>query len=97
MQAPALKNLIVEGIAHPGFSFIEVISDCTEIYGRKNDLGSSPEMILRQKAGLRPEPYQGSADRPFRPGPWKTGVLARNDGPEYREAWLRRAAPREGG
>ena len=97
MQAPALKNLIKEGIAHRGFSFIEVISDCTEIYGRKNDLGSSPEMILRQKAGLRPEPYGDRVDRPFRPGPWKTGVLARNDCPEYRDAWQRRVAQRKDG
>ena len=34
-------------------------------------------------------------DRPFRPGPWKTGVLARNDSPEYLDAWRRRAARRE--
>jgi len=97
MQAPALKNLIKEGIAHRGFSFIEVLSDCTEIYGRKNDLGSSPEMILRQKAGVRPESYGGSADRPFRPGPWKTGVLARHERPEYLEAWRHRAARTEDG
>jgi 2-oxoglutarate ferredoxin oxidoreductase subunit beta len=87
----------VEGIAHRGFSFIEVLSDCTEIYGRKNELGSSPEMILRQKDGARPESYGGSVDRPFRPGSWKTGVLARNDSPEYLDAWRRRAAEREGG
>ncbi|HED13918.1 MAG TPA: 2-oxoacid:ferredoxin oxidoreductase subunit beta, partial [Gammaproteobacteria bacterium] len=36
LQTPTLKNLIREGIANPGFSFIEVLSDCTEIYGRKN-------------------------------------------------------------
>jgi 2-oxoglutarate ferredoxin oxidoreductase subunit beta len=34
MQAPALKNLIKEGIAHHGFSFIEILSDCTEIAAR---------------------------------------------------------------
>jgi 2-oxoglutarate ferredoxin oxidoreductase subunit beta len=97
MQAPALKNLIKEGITHRGFSFIEVISDCTEIYGRKNDMGSSTEMILRHKADARPEFGEGSVDRPFRPGPWKTGVLARNNSPEYLEAWRRRVAEREGG
>src|SRR3990172_6672973 len=41
LQTPALKNLLKAGIAHPGFAFIEVLSDCTEIYGRKNDLGNS--------------------------------------------------------
>ena len=54
-------------------------------------------MILRQKAGVRPESYGGSVDRPFRPGVWKTGVLARNDSPEYREAWRRHIAQREDG
>jgi 2-oxoglutarate ferredoxin oxidoreductase subunit beta len=91
MQAPALKNLLVEAIAHHGFSFVEVISDCTEIFGRKNDLGSSPEMILRQKAEIRPESYGGREDRPFHPRLWKTGVLARGDGPEYLDAWRRHA------
>ena len=97
MQAPALVKLIKEGIAHRGFSFIEVLSDCTEIYGRKNDLGSSPEMILRQKEGVRPESYGGEDERPFRPGPWRTGVLARHERPEYREAWQSRASGRDDG
>ena len=83
LQTPALKNLIKEGIAHPGFAFIEVISDCTEIYGRKNDLGSSPEMVLAQKAGVRPEIAINPVETPFRPNPLKTGVLNRSDKPEY--------------
>jgi 2-oxoglutarate ferredoxin oxidoreductase subunit beta len=97
MQAPALKNLIKEGIAHRGFSFIEVLSDCTEILGRKNDLGSSAEMILRQKASAR-QPWEGEAvDRPSRSVSFKTGVLARNEVPEYRDAWRRRVDERGGG
>jgi 2-oxoglutarate ferredoxin oxidoreductase subunit beta len=83
LQAPALKTLIREGIAHPGFAFIEVISDCTEIYGRKNELGSSAEMVLSQKKDIIPETYGHAVDQPFRPGSWETGVLARNDRPEY--------------
>lgn len=89
-QAPALKDLIKEGIRYSGFAFIEVISDCTEIYGRKNDLGSSPEMILSQKAGVRPPEDRNQVDVPFRPGAWKTGILSRNDRPEYAEAYWRR-------
>ncbi|MCP3985640.1 MAG: 2-oxoacid:ferredoxin oxidoreductase subunit beta [bacterium] len=89
-QAPALKNLIVEAISHPGFGFVEVISDCTEIYGRRNDLGSSTEMILSQKSGMRPESYGGALDQPFRPGNWQTGVLSRSDREEYAAAYRRR-------
>lgn len=58
LQTPALKNLLKEALAHPGFAFVEVISDCTEIYGRKNDLGNSPEMILSQKKAMRPDTWK---------------------------------------
>ena len=87
LQTPALKNLIKEGLAHPGFAFIEVISDCTEIYGRKNDLGNSPEMILSQKKSMRPDSYGSVVDRPFRPNALPTGVLARSERPEYGATW----------
>jgi 2-oxoglutarate ferredoxin oxidoreductase subunit beta len=86
-QAPALKDLIKQGIAYKGFAFLEIISDCTEIYGRKNELGSSPEMILSQRSGVRPESYGNSVDIPFRPNTLRTGVLAQTDRPEYAEAY----------
>lgn len=87
LQTPALKNLIKDALAHRGFSFVEVISDCTEIFGRKNDLGSSPEMILRQKSAMRPEFYGNVVDQPFRPNRLATGILARTDRPEYGDAY----------
>ena len=90
MHVPALKNLLLEGIQHPGFAFIEVISDCTEIYGRKNDLGSSPEMLLSQKSSMRPESYGLAVDQPFHPNSMETGILVRNDRPEYGETYRRR-------
>ena len=52
-HVPKLKELIRAGLEHPGFAFIEVLSDCTEIFGRKNEMGSSPEMMMRQKSELR--------------------------------------------
>ena len=36
-HVPKLKELIKAGLEHPGFAFVEVLSDCTEIFGRKND------------------------------------------------------------
>ncbi len=86
LQVPPLKNLIKEGLEYHGFSFIEVISDCTEVFGRKNDLGSSPEMMLRQKSDLRPSSYGNKVDEPFRPNTLPTGVLSRHDRAEYRDA-----------
>jgi 2-oxoglutarate/2-oxoacid ferredoxin oxidoreductase subunit beta len=98
LQAPALKNLIKSAIEHVGFSFVEVMTDCTEIYGRKNDLGESPEMILSQKGDMRPIALGNVADQPFRANPMKTGVLARHDRPEYgRVCRERRARERSTG
>ena len=104
MQVPAMKDLIREGISHPGFAFIEIISDCTEIYGRKNELGSSAEMVLSQKKDILPTYIDvtdvNAVDQPFRPGTWSTGVLARNDRPEYYQAYLdycRRTQPKSAG
>ncbi len=83
MQVTGLKNLLRDGIEHHGFSFVEVISDCTEIYGRKNDLGMSPEMLLSQKATMRPDAYRNTVDVPFRPNALECGVLTKVDRPEY--------------
>jgi len=87
LQTTALKNLLREGIIHKGFSFIEVISDCTEIYGRKNELGSSPEMVLSQKRSILPKFDGTTVDQPFRAGDWETGVLSQEDRPEYYTAY----------
>ncbi len=83
LQTPALRDLIKEGISHEGFSFLEVLSDCTEIFGRKNDLGESAEMVLAQKSGLRSDSYGTAIDEPFKPRGMKTGVLFRSERPEY--------------
>ncbi len=88
LQVPTLKNLIRAGLGHKGFSFIEVISDCTEIFGRKNALGNSPEMVLSQKADMRPQSYgmgerSNKVEQPFRPNSFPTGILTQNDRPEY--------------
>ena len=87
MQVTGLKNLLRDAIEHHGFSFVEVISDCTEIYGRKNDLGISPEMMLSQKATMRPDAYRNTVDVPFRPNALECGVLTRKERPEYGTAY----------
>ena len=91
-HVPKLKELIRSGLAHPGFAFIEVLCDCTEIFGRKNELGSSAEMVLRQKSDLRPSAYRDSVDTPFRSNDLPTGILAKTDRPEYGAAYRKAAA-----
>jgi len=92
LQVPGLKNLIKEALDHPGFSFVEIISDCTEIYGRKNELGESAEMILAQKISMKPETYGNVVDQPFRPNALDTGVIAKTDRPEYGATYRKHAA-----
>jgi len=87
LQVPTLKDLIREGITNPGFSFIEVLSDCTEIYGRKNDLGESAEMVMAQKADFRSQSYGTVVDAPFQPKGLSTGILCRHSRPEYGAAY----------
>jgi len=87
MQVNSLKDLTARALEHDGFSFLEVISDCTEIYGRKNDLGASPEMMLSQKSSMRPFAYRNTVDVPFRPNALKTGVLCQVERAEYGAAY----------
>jgi len=96
LQTPALKNLIREALAFRGFSFVEIITDCTEIYGRKNELGNPAEMILSQKGAIKPQSHGEGVDVPFRASPFRTGVLARNERAEYGETYRRRVSV-EGG
>ncbi len=86
MHVTALKDLMKEGISHQGFSFLEILSDCTEIYGRKNELGESAEMVLSQKANYRSDSYGNQVDEPFKPRDITTGILAKNDRVEYLDA-----------
>ena len=95
VHTPALKDLLRDALAHKGFSFVEVLSDCTEVFGRKNNLGESAEMILSQKSKMRPTSY-GSAngnivDEPFRPTTLSTGILTQIDRAEYGDVYRNHA------
>jgi 2-oxoglutarate ferredoxin oxidoreductase subunit beta len=54
-------------------------------------MGSSAEMVMRQKSEMRPSAYRDTVDTPFRSTDLPTGILTKNDRPEY-GASLRRAA-----
>jgi 2-oxoglutarate/2-oxoacid ferredoxin oxidoreductase subunit beta len=47
-----LDEIIARAIKVPGFSFVEVVSDCPEFYGRYNDDGIGPEMMQAQRSRL---------------------------------------------
>lgn len=48
-------DIMARALEHRGFSFVEVISDCPEYYGRYNKLGGGAEMLAwmaRKEAGV---------------------------------------------
>jgi len=55
-------------------------------------MGSSPEMMLRQKSELRPSAYRDTVDTPFRSNTLPTGILQKNERPEYGATYRRDAA-----
>ena len=82
-----LEELIVTGLTHKGFSFIEVLSQCPTGYGRRNKMKSPAEMMKRQRDNtitvdaakkLPPEKLEGKL---------LTGILYRGDKPEYTEMY----------
>ncbi|GMQ94514.1 MAG: 2-oxoacid:ferredoxin oxidoreductase subunit beta [Acidimicrobiia bacterium] len=40
-----MTKVMADGLTHPGFSFIEVVSDCPEYFGRYNKIGGGAEML----------------------------------------------------
>lgn len=86
-QAAQLDKLIARGIKKKGFAMVEVLTDCTEIYGRRNRLGGPTEMLLKQKE------ITVSAAKAEKMSPEEledkliTGVLTDVDKPEYCEAY----------
>jgi 2-oxoglutarate ferredoxin oxidoreductase subunit beta len=84
-QPLTMTDVLAEGLAHQGFSFIEVMSSCPEYYGRYNQLGDGAEMlawIARQDAGVA----VALADKPFVPHvPASAGIESLPTGVLHRE------------
>jgi 2-oxoglutarate ferredoxin oxidoreductase subunit beta len=89
-----LEGLCREGLAHEGFAFLEVVSDCPEYFGRYNGLGRGPEMIQAQKRrtdGVAIPLSKKTALEGFERGPEEdpapTGILHRGTRPELSRAY----------
>ncbi|MFI5283291.1 MAG: thiamine pyrophosphate-dependent enzyme [Candidatus Dormibacterales bacterium] len=48
-EPPLVADIVAQAIEHRGFSFVELISDCPVYYGRYNDLGEGPEMLVAMR------------------------------------------------
>jgi len=89
-----LQHLCVEGLRHPGFAFIDVLTDCPEFFGRYNRLGRGPEMLLSQKVRttavgplLARKAALDGAEAPTGAA-LPTGVLHRETRPEFTRALM---------
>ncbi|MCP3997168.1 MAG: 2-oxoacid:ferredoxin oxidoreductase subunit beta [bacterium] len=79
-----MTKVMADAMTHPGFAFIEVVSDCPEYYGRYNKVGGGAEMLTWM--AIRDEGVAGPlASKRFvnhvpssaPPTPMATGVLHR--------------------
>ena len=48
-QPVQLKNMILKGLRHKGFSIVDAVTDCPSLYGRLNKLGNAAAMTERWK------------------------------------------------
>lgn len=97
-----LDDMLVAALQHRGFSFVEILSDCPEYFGRYNDVGRGPEMLQAQRSHVE---WIGArlGEKRFVPGlladapthaahpSFATGVLHRETRPEYGEQLARQA------
>ena len=73
-----VQKLIARAIAHPGFSVVEVMSQCPTYFGRKNKEGSAVEMMkLFKERTARVGSKQAAKDKILR------GVFVEHQQPEY--------------
>ncbi len=88
-HATQIDKLIAEGIKHKGMAIIEVLDDCPTTYGRRNKFRSVVDMMKRLKdiavpvtaaAKMTPEQLEGKI---------LTGVLHKEDRPEYCEQYAK--------
>ncbi len=57
------EELFLRALDHRGFSFVEVMTDCTEYFGRTNRLGNGADLLFSQ-ARMEPEIDADLAGRP---------------------------------
>lgn len=83
------KKLVVDGIRHKGFSFIEVMSTCPTHYGKNNKLPSAVEEInwLKERA-VTVEQAAKMSDGELS-GRIMVGKIVERDGDDYSKKYLK--------
>ncbi len=82
-HASQLSRLMSQAIAHEGFSFLEIISNCHTQYGRLNREGSAVKMIQWQKQHAVPVSTAAKMTKEELEGKFVTGLLYDDNKPGY--------------
>jgi 2-oxoglutarate ferredoxin oxidoreductase subunit beta len=75
-----ITDLIKKAILHEGFSVVEVLSQCPTYYGRKNGLGTAPDMMRQLKENTT---RIGSKAKAENPALIERGIFVEKELPEY--------------
>jgi 2-oxoglutarate ferredoxin oxidoreductase subunit beta len=86
-HATQIDKLIAEGIKHKGMAIIEVLDDCPTTYGRRNKFRSVVDMMKRLKDMAVPVQAASKMTAEQLEGKILTGVLYKEDKPEYCEQY----------
>ena len=73
-------DILKKAIVHNGFSVVEVCSQCPTYFGRKNHLGTAPEMMELMKNNTTPI---GSKAKSENPALIERGIFVQTEKPEY--------------
>jgi len=82
-HASQIDKLLSEAISHKGFSVVEIMDSCPTTYGRKNKFKSVIEMMNHLKEIAVPVAAADKMPPEKLQGKVLTGVLHREDKPEY--------------
>ncbi len=86
-HATQIDKLITEGIKHKGMAVIEILDDCPTTYGRRNKFRSVVDMMKRLKDMAVPVQAAAKMTAEQLEGKVLTGVLYKEDKPEYCEQY----------
>jgi 2-oxoglutarate ferredoxin oxidoreductase subunit beta len=95
-HATQIDKLIVEGIKHKGMAVIEVIDDCPTTYGRRNKFRSVVDMMKRLKDIAVPVQAASKMTAEQLEGKLLTGVLYKEERPEYTAQYAQVIAKAQG-
>jgi 2-oxoglutarate ferredoxin oxidoreductase subunit beta len=96
-HATQIDKLVAEGIKHKGMAVIEILDDCPTTYGRRNKFRSVVDMMKRLKDIAVPVAAAGKMTAEQLQGKVLTGVLYKEDKPEYCEQYAKVIAKASGG